>query len=267
MSSHTCTEHEPSASCFRRHGCRCTGCYADARRRKKLSRNGLCGMVDAAPIRRHILALQARGYRASGIATAAGVSTNLITYTLTTARKVHAATARKILAVEEPSGVVDATGTRRRIQALIALGWTFSALASRLGYTRAAVHHWTRHDSVTTASAAAARQLYDELWDQPPPPGMAATRNRNLAARSGWPPPMAWDDDLIDDPTGVPGDWHRTDRLSVSREDVIEAAELGASLAALVERFGTPAAIERALYRAGRGDLWHRINPRERRVA
>lgn len=261
---HTCIEHEPSATCYRRHGCRCDGCGRDFRRRKKLSRNGMCGMVDAEPVRRHILALQARGYSASGIASAAGVGNQLVEYALTTARKVHADTARKLLAVEVPAGLVDATGTRRRMQALAAIGWTFSELSARLGCDRTQVHHWTTTARVTQETAATARRLYDELWNVEPPECMGATRNRSMAASKGWAPPLAWDDDEIDDPAATPHEWQRIKRSTNRRDDLVEAAELGAPLASLIERFGIGAkGVERALFRAGRNDLWRRIVPRE----
>jgi len=228
----------------------------------------MCGMVDAEPVRRHIMALQARGFSLSGIGTAAGVSAELVKYAARTAKRTHRKTAAKILAVREPAGLVDGTGTRRRLQALAALGWTFSDLAARLGYTRAVVHHWTQHETVTVATAAAARRLYDELWNQQAPPGMATTRNRNLAARKGWPPPMAWDDDLIDNPTATPQEWRRPAHARWSPDDLVEAAELGASLASLTQRFNIGAAgVEKALARAGRRDLWRRIVPRERQAA
>jgi hypothetical protein len=64
-------------------------------------------------------------------------------------------------------------------------------------------------EHVRAGTARAVCALYDELWDQPPPEGthrdkIAASRARNRAAAHGWPPPLAWDDDTIDDPDVVP---------------------------------------------------------------
>ena len=104
----------------------------------------------------------------------------------------------------------DAAGTRRRLQALVRGGWSLGLMSARLGCTRQ-VLRLTLHRSerVTAATAGAVRELYDELWDQPPPEGTrfekrAATMARRYARERGWVPPLAWDDDEIDDPAAVP---------------------------------------------------------------
>lgn len=93
-------------------------------------------------------------------------------------------------------------GTRRRLQALAAVGWTTTELAAQLGYrSPVSVSHLRsseRRTLVTTATRIAA--LYDALWEQKPTGGQ---RTRNHARKMGWAPPMAWDDD-IDDPSAVP---------------------------------------------------------------
>ena len=277
MSDQTCTVHPPGTEpCYRRHGCRCTPCIAESRRRKKLSRNGLAPMTDAAPARRRIEALRRKGWSDHAIGMAAGVSGSLIGYIAATARRVRIGTHRKILAAGVPdAGCLDGTGTRRRLQALQAIGWSFSDLSARLGFTRGTVHHWAHSDRVTAATAAATRRLYDELWDQAPPPGMAATRNRNQARAKGWVPPLCWDDDTIDHPDAIPSgvpDAPPARRRWLSADDLAEAIGLGADLASLQGRFGaTPAAIERCLHRAGKAALWRSIAPtvgqRSRRAA
>lgn len=119
--------------------------------------------------------------------------------------------AEAILAVEPtldalPGGtVIDASGTRRRIQALVAIGWSQSKIAARLGWTPANLSALLRRDRTVAATARAVRDLYEELWDQAPPEDthrdkIAAARARNHATKCGWLPPAAWDDDLIDIP-------------------------------------------------------------------
>jgi hypothetical protein len=260
--NHACTRHPPSATCYRRHGCRCSGCDADFKRRKKLSRNGMCGMVDAEPVRKHIIALQSRGYGTAGIATAAGVGNQLIEYALTTARKVHRDTARKILAVTEPAGLVDVTGTRRRLQALAALGWTFSDMSERLGYSRAAVHHWTRAGRVSQSTAGIVRRLYDELWDQPPPTGMGAKRNRAAAEQKGWWPPMCWDDDAIDNPDATPHPETARQVWGATLENIEWMADSGELLPGIAARLGiAEQSVRDVLRRSGRSNLLARIAP------
>jgi len=69
---------------------------------------------------------------------------------------------------------------------------------------------------------------YDRLWDQQPP--LATARDRDLANRASalaqrhsWPPPQAYDDDLIDLPAGdaEPG-WRRRRGTSHRSADLAE---------------------------------------------
>ncbi|MFC9244585.1 hypothetical protein ACFT7S_11310 [Streptomyces sp. NPDC057136] len=57
-------------------------------------------------------------------------------------------------------------------------------------------------------TAHALAVTYNELWNQQPElhgvTRQAANRFRNYARAKGWPPPAAWDDDVIDDPAALP---------------------------------------------------------------
>lgn len=111
---------------------------------------------------------------------------------------------RQLLILHGPR-LIDATGTHRRIQALSALGHTYDAIAHACFWaerrnvsdvlTRSTVQPGTR-DRVTAA--------YDQLSMKVPPPSRARTLARSRAARLGWLPPLALDDDRIDDPTYRP---------------------------------------------------------------
>lgn len=127
----------------------------------------------------------------------------------------------------QPAGYVDATGTRRRLQALTALGYDQKHLAGRLGISRPAIGYLTgsRTSTVHRATAAAAAELYDELSMRVAPAGFTATYARAVARRNGWPPPLAWDDDTIGDPAARPqcrpadraGSRTRVDPVAVER--------------------------------------------------
>lgn len=92
-----------------------------------------------------------------------------------------------------------AEGTRRRLRALIALGWPSDALAGRLGLeTRQGVLLMGVSGRVSVRNARRVDALYAELSMTPGP----SRKSREVAARQGWPPPLAWDD--IDDPDEVP---------------------------------------------------------------
>jgi hypothetical protein len=110
--------------------------------------------------------------------------------------------------------LVDATGTIRRLQALVFNGFTYPEIAEELGVDRTCVGHLI-HDRPTVhrRTAAAVAALYDR-WsmtipvDDDVPRGRGQVRvherQRGLARRHGWAGPLAWDDDTIDDPTAAP---------------------------------------------------------------
>lgn len=121
---------------------------------------------------------------------------------------------RRMIAYGRWEHQVDATGTRRRLQALMRCGYSLPVLAARLGCSRQELRRKLHErGTVTAATARAVADLYDDLWDQPPPGSSrqekcSASRSRNYARERGWPPPAAWDDDpgphFIDDPAAVP---------------------------------------------------------------
>lgn len=99
--------------------------------------------------------------------------------------------------------VVPSIGTIRRLRALAAIGWSLEALAAELGYK----HHATvgnlmsgRHKSTCVSVARRVADAFERLSMTPGP----SKRARLRAARMGWAPPLAWNDDAIDDPQGRP---------------------------------------------------------------
>ncbi|MEN3123249.1 hypothetical protein [Janibacter sp. LM] len=200
--------------------CRCRSCRDAAstyeRRRAKDRAYGRDAYIDAAPVRAHVQQLQAQGMGWKRVADAAGLERSVVwkliygdpTRGLAPTKRVMPKTRDAILAVTldlAPGRIIDGTGTRRRLQALVAIGWSMGELARRLDIRPsnigATIHG---HREVTVATATRARDLYDELWDTPAPPsgrhGSVPTRARAYADRMGWVPPLAWDDETIDDP-------------------------------------------------------------------
>lgn len=99
------------------------------------------------------------------------------------------------------SRLVDATGTKRRIRALAAIGWTFAQIGTHAGYTtKGGIKELTHRDRVNRAQAERVREVYDKLSMTPGPSPHA----RDRARHAGWPPPLAWDDSTIDDPAAEP---------------------------------------------------------------
>lgn len=101
--------------------------------------------------------------------------------------------------------LVDATGTRRRLRALAAIGWPNAAIGALAGADHSTVSAWSNNARVRAGTADTVRRVYDELSMTPGP----SAKVRQIAARKGWAPPLAWDDDSIDDPAARPstGAW------------------------------------------------------------
>jgi transcriptional regulator with XRE-family HTH domain len=96
-------------------------------------------------------------------------------------------------------------GTVRRLQALCAIGWTQGELGERLGITSSRVSNIIRltRTGVWIHTAEAVAALYDEL-SMTVPTGRDSNYARTYAASKGWAPPLAWDDEAIDDPDARP---------------------------------------------------------------
>jgi hypothetical protein len=104
--------------------------------------------------------------------------------------------------------LIDATGTRRRIQALITLGWTQVFLREKIGVSKKAFQRLLTNSRITADLARRVVPLYDELWKRPPyvteVSAVAADKVRQQALKAGFFGPLAWDDDQIDDPAALP---------------------------------------------------------------
>lgn len=210
---HVCGARHGTLTGYSATGCRCTACRTVAVRYNKRLRyhhasGGAPRLVDSAPARAHVEQLLAAGVSFRAISLAAGWrSRNSLDEALKRDRVNHRTLAR-ILAVTadcdtRSTGYVDATGSRRRLRALSANGWTSRALAQQLGHADHSTVLEVRSGSTLTIrrfTADAVRGLYDRLWDV----DGGSARARRHAQRHGWPVPLAWDDDTIDDPTATP---------------------------------------------------------------
>ena len=242
-------EHGTRA-CYLR-GCRRKPCMAAhyaylVRRQGAIIRGQWEPFTDAEPIRQHVAALTAAGLTEANLASEARISRGQMQHLMhgsdgsPPARRMRREAAAKILAVRPlalaapGAGELDATGTRRRIRALIACGWPQGWLAAELGIKPpniSAMLRGARGQARGRASTAAAvRDLYDRLWNTEPPQSTprqrAAVRQAlRIAAERGWPRPGGWDDDEIDNPAAAPADgWQRTERTTWRTADLAEDA-------------------------------------------
>lgn len=187
---------------------RCTRIAAHQGRNK-----GLCdqhyrlvprGYVDSGPSSKHLVALNRAGFAWCQIAELTGLTEQGL-YKVRDGQRVQVDTQTKILSIPLPErfegrGRVDSIGVQRRIQALVAMGWTQREQELRMGITYRRLATVLLRPQIYTPLARRIVALYDELSMTHGP----STRSRAIAKRKGWAVPLAWSDDTIDDPTAVP---------------------------------------------------------------
>ncbi len=88
---------------------------------------------------------------------------------------------------------INPTGTHRRIHALIAIGYALTDISVALGKSPTWCNAILTHNAVHTNTAQDVADLYNR-WHMTIPQGWKADRQRRIAAKRGWPPPLAWDD-------------------------------------------------------------------------
>jgi AraC-like DNA-binding protein len=263
--------------------CRCTDCTAaNTATGRAVHRAQTFGrwrpFVDAAPVRKHIRELRAAGIGVEQIAVLAGISTSHVRELAAPERhgnpgirRVRPETAQRLLRIgidqanRAPRSHVEATGTRRRLQALIAVGWPHDELAARLGRGSASLRRSMLSDSVTSQTAQDVSALYDKLWGLRPPLSTdeqraAADAARAFAAERGWLPPLAWDDidtdpepqhiehavtiediDEIAVERALAGDGVRLEHLTVAEQDEVvrRLTERGKSIRDIAQQLAT----------------------------
>jgi hypothetical protein len=230
-------------------GCHCAKCTASRRvgeghRRRMRAYGCWQPYVDAEPAREHARLLGRCGIGWKRAAALAGVSTGAMSKLLyggpgdrPPTRRIRPDTAARILAVDPfpvnrgDRALAEATATRRRLQALVAIGWAKAQLAARLGMTGSNFGKTMERAQVVIATERAVCALYDELWDTRPPETshwekISAARARNYAAARGWALPCEWLDSEIGDPEAVPSGRRLHDGPPRGPELAAEAVEL-----------------------------------------
>lgn len=176
------------------------------------------GYIDGTEVRAHLAVLTASGLSLKVLGPLTGLHPDRLA-DITGAKygTVAADHVRRILTIE-PCTVphdprvaaghrINSIGTSRRLQALVAIGWTGRELAAMLGQQETNLTAWVHGKTpwITAGNARRVIAVYDRLqWTTG---GKAAPdRARRRAARNGWVGPLAWDDDTIDDPAATPFD-------------------------------------------------------------
>ncbi|WP_405964788.1 hypothetical protein OG713_34630 [Streptomyces sp. NBC_00723] len=219
-----------------RPACDCQPCRATRLRVKKRNtvnrQLGRPGLIDATPARRKLEQLQ-RTMSWEQISAATGCDDCNLRQIVDGARtQIRRGTLARILGVQlespAPGKYLDATGTRRRIEALRAIGWSARALADASGAGETSIERICLGQPTVRATVAARiATAYMKLHRSPPAPSRSATRARNYAISNGWAPPGAWDDDTIDDPNAQPEfgrELNFHERAELRREEIIHFA-------------------------------------------
>ena len=165
--------------------------------------------TDGDAAREHLARCRATGATFENIGAVTQLSPDTVEMVGRSAGRLRTATAMAILSVD-PAALdpawYDAGGTRLRLRALAALGWTLPDIGAAAG-TR-----WQRLRDIRAGKSslvdrrvrAAVIAAYEELWDQQPEPSRGATLARTCAREGRWLMPADLDDDLFDVPGYAP---------------------------------------------------------------
>lgn len=139
--------------------------------------------------------------------------------------------------------LTDPTGTARRLRALQRMGYSIRDLAARLNTQYPQIRQLLRGENrVHVDTRARVTNLYNQLSMTPGP----SQRSRAHATRNGWAPPLAWDDDQIDNPTAQPrydAPHHAVSRADATRErrdQTIRLNQAGLNAPQIARRLGVP---------------------------
>ncbi|BDZ52751.1 hypothetical protein GCM10025867_49920 (plasmid) [Frondihabitans sucicola] len=168
--------------------------------------------VDVEKVRTHIRTLQASGMNLHLIGEQANITSRHLVAILATgseveqvaaADRVSRGTARRILAVKpgptSPQQTIDARPTNRRLQALVAMGYTYAMIGGMLGCKAKTVRPKAIQPEVRVHFAESVSVAYAKYAHREPVYVSDSTRRlgRKLAAGArtkGWLGPLDWDD-------------------------------------------------------------------------
>lgn len=243
--------HHNNTVCVVVYGCQLDACRDRFNARRRAIKAGTLQpsriLIDATPVREHILELRDSGMSLTCIARLASVAHTTVCGIINgrpqnrrgRQRVITPETSAKILAVR----LLTATGTLRRIQACSAGGWPDRRIAARAGLSGHWIVDLTPDTPILITSAEKIAAVYDELRHLNPEkngvwPGHAS-RARQRAEDNNWPNFAYWDQHPgdIDDP-------HFEPMYGVTRREIVaqDASELmrvgGLDRQAAAERLG-----------------------------
>jgi lambda repressor-like predicted transcriptional regulator len=215
-------------------------------------------IVSGDAVRAHVQALLDQGMSLRSIGKFSGVSASTISNVMSRPSSgINKRNEARILALAAPvyelepeaETFVPRVGAVRRIQALLALGWTHAHMKAECGV----LTHVLLSQSggwVTQRNHNRVAAMFERLSMTPGPSSLTRAR----AARAGYLPPLAWDDGTIDDP-GAWADLGSDEDVAQPDEVVVDRLLSGADWRAIgATRAERIAAAERmdVLVEAGR---------------
>lgn len=138
----------------------------------------------------------------------------------------------------------------------MAIGWRHSDLTPLAGFNTGTMNHQVG-DWISQEKHDAMKRVYEQLWNTE---GPATAKSLTRVARAGYLPPMAWDDDSIDDPHHMPVLELDGGKREMNKATLFEEVEFlsrtGANRGEIAKRLGTTwNSLERRLDRFQRRDL------------
>ncbi|MPY47079.1 hypothetical protein [Streptomyces acidicola] len=255
--AHRQPPHHDTLTCYTDYKCRLPECVdrynAWSRDRERAIADGTWQpLLDAEPIRQHLLTLHAAGITIHRVAQLTGLTYRSVrSFTQhdygNAAPRRHRATrevAAKILAInldEHTPAVVSPIGTQRRFRALVAIGWPTVHTAIRAGLHPSNRNSMLRYPTIQARTAQRVAAVYDEMrHESPAKHGISATsikRAKLQAQRERWAPPSYWDEvGGIDDPDFEPQ--YGITRREIVAQDAHWLMQSGLDRAAAAERLG-----------------------------
>lgn len=187
----------PGCTRKREHKTLCRG-----HRLQQLEKTGV-GFIDSTPAREKIALLLEHGWSFHRIGAAVDVPPSTVRRIgRGVGSRAYGPTVKAIAAIMVTGGglSVDSTGTARRLQALVRIGWTYEEISRRSGVNDASLRVVSVRPRVAVTTAAAVAAAYDDLYHSDGPSIQAMSAGR----RCGFAPPDAWAEDTIDDPNASP---------------------------------------------------------------
>jgi hypothetical protein len=169
-------------------------------------------MLRSLPAAAHVRALHYAGVTDQQIVTHTGITRQQLRRA-TRGELIGWEVERRVLAVTIPNeaalyDVMPSLGARRRLRALHALGWPMPDLAAALGWPVHKVGNILAEYPVPIIEHLAVCALYDQRWtwtaEDHGIPADEAAQARLSAEIGQCVSPLAWDDDVIDNPKGRP---------------------------------------------------------------